>query len=52
MTLFSDDQFGLGDIAVEPFGLSWHGDRYDAAVSAGAYVPVGEYDETNRPRPG
>ncbi len=52
MTVFSDDQFGLGDIAVEPFGLSWHGERYDAAISAGAYVPVGEYDETEPASPG
>lgn len=51
-TLFDDDKFGLGDIAVEPFGLSWHGDRYDASFAAGVYLPVGEYDETEPASPG
>ncbi len=52
VTLFNDDKFGLGDIVVEPFGLSWHGDRYDASAAAGAYLPVGQYDRTEPASPG
>ncbi len=50
--VFSDDKFGLGDIVVEPFGLSWHGDRYDAAFAAGVYLPVGQYDQNEPASPG
>ena len=52
VTLFNDGKFGLGDIAVEPFGLSWHGDRYDGSLAAAVYLPVGEYDETEPASPG
>jgi len=48
----SDNKFGLGDICIEPFALSWHGDRYDAAFGLAAYVPVGEYDEDDPASPG
>jgi hypothetical protein len=47
-----DDKFGIGDPFVEPFGLSWHGKWYDAAVAAGAYIPVGEYDKNDAASPG
>ena len=42
----SNDEFGLGDIAVEPLLISWHGARYDAGFGLAAYVPTGEYDST------
>ena len=47
-----DDAFGLGDICVEPFALSWHGRRYDAAFGLAAYLPVGKYDEGDPASPG
>jgi hypothetical protein len=47
-----DDQFGLGDIAVEPFVLSWHGPRYDASFALAAYVPTGDYDMNEPASPG
>ena len=41
----NDSMFGLGDICVEPAGVSWHGPQYDAAVALGLYLPVGRYDQ-------
>lgn len=48
----SDNEFGLGDICVEPFVLAWHGDRYDAAFGLSGYLPVGQYDESDPASPG
>ena len=47
-----DSQFGLGDICVEPFALSWHGAQYDAVIGLAGYVPVGQYDENDPASPG
>lgn len=47
-----DNDFGLGDIAVEPLVLSWHGDRYDASFGLAVYVPTGEYDKNKPASPG
>ncbi len=47
-----DSKFGLGDVCVEPLGISWHGARYDAAVAAGGYAPVGQYNRDNAASPG
>jgi hypothetical protein len=44
-----DDEFGLGDIAIEPFVLSWHGTRHDASFGLAVYVPTGETDEPASP---
>jgi hypothetical protein len=44
-----DNEFGLGDIAIEPFVLSWHGARWDASCGLAAYVPTGETDEPASP---
>lgn len=44
-----DDEFGLGDIAIEPFVLSWHGARYDASFGLAVYVPTGETAEPASP---
>jgi len=46
------DQFGLGDIAIEPFVLSWHGSHYDASFGLAVYVPTGEYDVNEPASPG
>lgn len=48
----SDNAFGLGDVCVEPFALSWHGSRYDAAFGVAGYLPVGQYDEDDPASPG
>lgn len=48
----SDNAFGLGDICIEPFALSWHGRRYDAAFGLAAYLPVGKYDVDDPASPG
>ncbi len=47
-----DDQFGLGDVCIEPLLLSWHGPKYDAAFALGLYVPIGEYDKDDPASPG
>jgi hypothetical protein len=46
------DEFGVGDITVEPFLLSWHGPRYDAAFGLGLYIPTGDYDVAKPASPG
>jgi hypothetical protein len=48
----SDSELGLGDICIEPFALSWHGSRYDAAFGLSAYVQVGHYDKNEPASPG
>jgi hypothetical protein len=45
-------KFGVGDPYVEPFGIAWHGPRYDAAFGASVYIPVGEYDKHDPASPG
>ena len=47
-----DSKSGLSDIAIEPFGISWHRPRYDASVGFAVYVPTGEYDINNQASPG
>jgi hypothetical protein len=51
-TPVDDDGFGLGDITVEPFDLSWHGPRYDASFALAVYIPTGEYDKNEPASPG
>ncbi len=41
---YDDNVFGLGDICIEPFILSWHGSRYDTVFALGGYIPSGKYD--------
>ncbi len=47
-----DDEFGVGDIMIEPLGLSWHKPRFDAAFALGAYLPTGSYDQNEAASPG
>ena len=47
-----DDKFGIGDVILEPFVLSWHGERYDAVIGVGVYAPTGEYDVNKPASPG
>lgn len=48
----ADDEFGLGDINIEPFGLSWHAPWYDAAFGLSFYLPTGDYDMNEPASPG
>ena len=41
-----DNRFQLGDIYLEPFVLSWHRPRCDAAFGLSFYTPTGQYDKT------
>lgn len=47
-----DDQFGLGDITIEPIVLAWHKERYDASFAFGIYAPTGKYDVNEPASPG
>ncbi|MBP1752942.1 MAG: hypothetical protein H6Q57_1778 [Geobacteraceae bacterium] len=47
-----DDHFALGDVFIEPLAISWHGDRWDAAIGLMAVAPVGEYDPNRPAMPG
>ncbi len=47
-----DDQFGLGDLIIEPFGIGWHGARYDAALAIAVFLPTGKYDVNEPASPG
>ncbi len=37
-----DSDFGLGDICLEPAGISWHCPRWDAAVAYSVWMPTGK----------
>ncbi|SFJ67504.1 Uncharacterized conserved protein [Desulfomicrobium apsheronum] len=52
MTLFDDNEFGLGDILIEPAVLAWHGPRWDAALGIGVYLPTGDFDADEPASPG
>ncbi|WP_461538259.1 SphA family protein [Spongorhabdus nitratireducens] len=47
-----DDRSGLGDINIEPFGLTWRGDGYQAAFGLSVYLPTGSYDRNKPASPG
>lgn len=34
----SQTEGGIGDVYLEPFGIAWHGRRWDAAVAFGVYL--------------
>jgi hypothetical protein len=42
------DQFGLGDIYVEPLWLDWKGARWEASLAYGFYAPTGKYETASR----
>lgn len=37
----------VGDIYLEPFGLAWHGSRWEAAAAIGVYLDNGDYSADN-----
>ena len=42
-------QFGLGDICVDPFVLSWHTPRWDLSLALGFFAPTGDHDDVDSP---
>jgi hypothetical protein len=51
-TGYARDEFGLGDIFVEPITLSWHPKQFDVAVGYGFWAPSGDFDVSNPVSPG
>ncbi|MEZ4600097.1 MAG: transporter [Syntrophotaleaceae bacterium] len=47
-----DDDWSIGDSFIEPAGLAWHGERWDAAVSLGVWVPTGPNNDRRPAYPG
>lgn len=47
-----DNQFGIGDVIIEPFVLSWNKPGYDLAFGLAAVAPVGSYDIMESASPG
>jgi hypothetical protein len=41
----SDNKFGIGDIIVDPFILSWHSKNWHFATGLDIFIPTGSYDE-------
>jgi hypothetical protein len=39
---WNDSHAGLGDICLEPAGVSWHGAQWDAALAYALYLPTGD----------
>jgi len=47
-----EDEFGIGDITLEPFCLIWHGARYDAGYGLALITPTGDTDNAASPGKG
>jgi hypothetical protein len=47
-----DDHFGFGDITIEPFAMTWHGNRHDAAFGISFFLPTGHYNVNDPASPG
>lgn len=47
-----DQQFGFYDLYLEPIGIAWHGDWWDAAVGASVFFPTGDFDKDEPASPG
>jgi len=48
----TDDQFGLGDIIVDPFILGWHFKDWHITTGVDIYLPTGSFDEDRLANPG
>ena len=42
-----DEEWGLGDLIVQPLWLGWRGKRHDVALSYAVTLPTGTYDKDN-----
>lgn len=45
----SGNEFGVGDICVDPIVLSWHLPRWDLSLAAGFFMPTGKSGEPESP---
>ena len=52
MMEFSGSDFSLADIFVEPITISWHEQKFDAAVGYGFWAPSGDFNDTDPVAPG
>jgi len=48
----SQSKFGLGDIIVDPFILSWHSKNWHFATGIDTYIPTGSFNTDNLANPG
>ena len=48
----SEDDTSIGDIFLEPFGLAWHGDKYDLAFALSVFLPSADFDIDDPVTPG
>ncbi len=44
---FSKQNYGLGDLVLDPFTLAWHGFWYDAVAGVTFVLPTGYFDKDN-----
>jgi len=51
-TGFGDSDFSLADIFVEPITISWHEQKFDAAVGYGFWAPSGDFSPMDPIAPG
>jgi hypothetical protein len=49
---FKDSSFGMGDMVVEPFILSWHWQKFDLTTAYGFWAPTGDADPPPTASPG
>jgi hypothetical protein len=49
---YSGSDFSLADIFVEPITISWHGEKFDAAVGYGFWAPSGDFSTSDPVSPG
>jgi hypothetical protein len=49
---FNVGELAVGDIAVHPLRLAWHGERWDAVAGAGVYMPTGSFKANEITSPG
>lgn len=46
------NKYGVSDILIDPFILSWEGAQWDFTVGMGLFIPTGEYSSSNPASPG
>ncbi len=48
----SDKRWAIADVAIEPFCLGWHANRWDAMFSLAVYIPTGRQSRRDIALPG
>lgn len=49
--VIDEEEWGIGDIAVEPLILAWHQPRFDIGAGYAFWAPTGDYKSTGVPNP-